>query len=62
MGNRSPEDSKSGWLHRLEESRKERTREAEEFPRLSREDLEHPERYHQRLQEWIKQQSRQGHR
>ncbi|WP_005035898.1 hypothetical protein [Holophaga foetida] len=58
MGKQSPEDPKAGWLHRLEQSRSERTREAEEFPRLSREDLEHPERYHQRLQDWIR---KQGH-
>jgi len=62
MGQTSPLDPRSGWLRRLEESRNERTREAEELPRLSREDLEHPERYHQRLQEWLRQQGSTGRR
>ena len=56
MGNQSPEEPRAGWVHRLEESVKEISLEADESPRLSREDLECPERYHQRLRAWLKKQ------
>lgn len=56
MGQRSPEDIESSWMFRFEQSRREQVREAEEFPRLSHEDLEHPESYHQRLKAWIRKQ------
>jgi len=56
MGNQSPEEPRAGWLQRLEEGSRELVGEKEEFPRLSREDLDCPERYHQRLLMWLKRQ------
>nr|WP_320133025.1 hypothetical protein [uncultured Holophaga sp.] len=62
MGNKGQPDSKTGRCQYLEEGRKEREREFGELPRLCREDLEHPEGYHQRLHDWIIKQGRGGRR
>jgi len=56
MGQRSPDEIKSSWVFRFEQERWGTAREAEEFPRLSHEDLENPENYHQRLKDWIRKQ------